>query len=231
MCRPGGLPSKLSWEHLGEHAVPGRRPVWWKSLRASADDAFLQAHEAFERERRRSHGAGRGSLVGKIVAQALVTFARSQLQQCGALSVHLKGQSRDLLLGRVRSATLHAQNAVYKGVTVTRVDLAASSIQLRVGGNRNGSLLQSAFPVGACISISPKDLNSSLQSPLLLSALTELFSIPPGQPVPRLQVALQHGALEFLLAGPTSHSSAFLPLKVQVDLALDGQRLFLHEVG
>lgn len=111
--------------------------------------------------------------IGKLFQSAVKTFIRSQIEHCSELKVSISGNNSDLLQGRVRSLKISAKGAVYKGIYLTDVQLAASDIKLKPRASR---ILQEPSNVRASIRVDEEDLSSSLASPLLGKVLQKLLS-------------------------------------------------------
>ncbi|CAI5458207.1 unnamed protein product [Closterium sp. Yama58-4] len=62
-------------------------------------------------------------------AQAVHSFLRSQLDSCGDLRIKVAATGQDLLSGRLGGVSVSARAAEYKGLSVSDVDMAASSVR------------------------------------------------------------------------------------------------------
>ncbi|GJP34403.1 hypothetical protein CLOM_g18850 [Closterium sp. NIES-68] len=136
-------------------------------------------------------------LVSALLTQAVHTFLRSQLDSCGDLRIKVAATGQDLLSGRLSGVSVSARAAQYKGLAVSDVDLAASSVRFGKGWGVTPSFSDTHFPVRAFLSMSASDFNRSLRSPLLFPLLRSVCSLADSQPIPALQVSLGDGFLEF----------------------------------
>ena len=74
--------------------------------------------------------------IGKLFQSAIKTFIRSQIEHCSELKVSISRNNYDLFQGRVRSLNISAKGAVYKGIYLTDVQVAASDIKLKLRASR-----------------------------------------------------------------------------------------------
>ena len=66
--------------------------------------------------------------IGKLFQSAVKIFVRSQIEHCSELKASISGNNYDLFQGRVRSLNISAKGAMYKGIYLTDVQVAASDI-------------------------------------------------------------------------------------------------------
>ncbi|KAG0621072.1 hypothetical protein M758_4G266700 [Ceratodon purpureus] len=138
----------------------------------------------------RNRISGSRSFVGTLLEKALVVFVKSQLDDCEDLRVAVGGSNWDLLGGNVRTIEVSATKAIYKGVIISEVGLAARNVRAKLGRKR---LFQYPFRVNANIRIREQDFNSSLASPLMLSSFKDIL---PRNSEP-LRVQYDNGNLRF----------------------------------
>lgn len=134
--------------------------------------------------------SGSRSFVGSLLEKALVVFVKSQLDGCEDLRVAVGGSNWDLLAGNVRRIEVSATKAIYKGVVISEVGLAACNVRAKLGRKR---LFQYPFRVNANIRIREQDFNSSLASLLVSSSFEDIL---PRNPQP-LRVQYDNGNLRF----------------------------------
>jgi hypothetical protein len=97
------------------------------------------------------------------------------LNQVSHLEVQIEASDRQLLSGYIPGVSISASNAVYQGLRVTQIELEAEKIQLNVAAILKGQPLQlsAIVPVVGKLIITAQDLNNSLSSPLLLTAIND----------------------------------------------------------
>lgn len=200
-------------------------------LRAGVDRWQIErAHERFVVEEAEGLRAN-SSLTGRMLSQAVTAFLKSQLDSFENLSIRVGGRNRELLGGFLQRVAVSASGACYKGLTVTSFDLSASSIQLSFNQQHSKRFLQESFPARVCISVSEKDLNASITSPLVKSALRELFSLPRYRPLPPIKVALNNGVIDVVPTDSSPPHPSFLPVSLEFCLSPDGRKLCLKPVS
>ena len=114
-------------------------------------------------------------IITKVLTSAIKLWLRSQLNQVSHLEVQIEASDRQLLSGYIPGVSISASNAVYQGLRVTQIELEAEKIQLNVAAILKGQPLQlsAIVPVVGKLIITAQDLNNSLSSPLLLTAIND----------------------------------------------------------
>jgi hypothetical protein len=114
-------------------------------------------------------------IITKVLTSAIKLWLRSQLNQVSHLEVHIEASDRQLLSGYIPGVSISASNAVYQGLRVTQIELEVEKIQLNVAAILKGQPLQlsAIVPVVGKLIITAQDLNNSLSSPLLLTAIND----------------------------------------------------------
>lgn len=116
-------------------------------------------------------------IVTNILTQALKLWLRSQVSQVSELEVEIKASDRQLLSGQIPSVSISASHAVYQGLHVRQIQLVAENIQVNIGSVLKGQPLRllETVPVVGQVIIEEKDLNESLSSDLLSTALNDVL--------------------------------------------------------
>ncbi|HYW21650.1 MAG TPA: DUF2993 domain-containing protein [Nodularia sp. (in: cyanobacteria)] len=121
-------------------------------------------------------------IITNVLTTALKLWLKSQVSQVSELSVETKGGDRQLLAGCIPWISISASDAVYQGLNITKIQLVAENIQVNIGQILKGQQLRilETVPVIGNLLIDEKDLNTSLSSELLSTALNDLvFKILP----------------------------------------------------
>ncbi len=116
-------------------------------------------------------------IITKVLTSAIKLWLRSQLNQVSHLEVQITASDRQLLSGCVPGVLISASNLVYKGIHITEIELQAENIQLNVASILKGQPLQlsAIVPVVGKLIITEQNLNNSLSSPLLLTAINDVL--------------------------------------------------------
>jgi len=116
-------------------------------------------------------------IITKILTSAIKLWLKSQLNQVSHLEVQIQASDRQLLSGRIPGVLIAASGAVYQGLWITQVELEAKNIKLNVASILKGQPVQllEIVPVVGKLILEPQDLNNSLLSPLLLTAINDLL--------------------------------------------------------
>lgn len=128
------------------------------------------------------------------------------------LQVSIEGGDRQILTGYVPRVAISAHRAVYQGLHLSQIQLAAENIRINLGQLLKGKPLRllEPVPVSGELLLDEADLKASLQAPLLSTALTDL-----------LGTLLQSG-------GSTNPAQALKDRSINWhDVALDANRLTL----
>ncbi|CAI5478670.1 unnamed protein product [Closterium sp. Yama58-4] len=153
---------------------------------------------------------GNPSFVGTALSQVVKLFLLSQLESCDDLSVTVSGSNRELLSGRIVAVNLSARGAVYKGVRLTSVHVAAANIAVDARGQaQSGSFLCHKFPVHVKALVSEGDFNESLQNPAFHKPLSNLLSLSLPLEPSSLRVRFSDGSLH--LYSPNAPSLRLTP--------------------
>ncbi|MBW4669653.1 MAG: DUF2993 domain-containing protein [Cyanomargarita calcarea GSE-NOS-MK-12-04C] len=116
-------------------------------------------------------------IVTSVLSKALELWLRSQVSQVSQLQVEIKASDRQILSGCVPSVSIFASNAVYQGLHLTQVQLVAESIRINIGSVLKGQSLRllETVPVAGQLTLLEEDLNASLNSALLSTALNDVL--------------------------------------------------------
>ncbi len=116
-------------------------------------------------------------VITKVLTSAIKLWLRTQLTQVSHLEVQIEASDRQLLSGRIPRVSISASHAVYQGLQITQIELQAENIQLNVASILKGQPLQllEIVPVVGKLIVEEQDLNNSLSSPLLLTAVNDLL--------------------------------------------------------
>lgn len=202
-------------------------------------DSVKSVGESNDRERLASESSGQrhGSrIISSILSPAVQLWLRSQVQSVDELSIKIEGSDRQILHGTIPKVSLKARGAVYQGLHLTDVNLAATGIRINIGQVIRGKSLRLLEPVPVMgeVQLAESDLNQSLQAPLLLNALSE-FLIPQilgweeegdGQPSfqlqnPQIQIETDRLTLKAAIVGTVGRS---IPFTLQAGLRLVSPR-------
>lgn len=116
-------------------------------------------------------------IISTVLSPALRLWLRSQVEAVEALEVLIEGGDRQLLQGLVPRLTLLAQGVVYQGLALSRLKLVGRGIQVNFRQLLRGKPLQLSrvIPVLGEAMLTEEDLNTSLQTSLLMPAINEIF--------------------------------------------------------
>lgn len=165
-------------------------------------------------------------IVTNILTQALKLWLRSQVSQVSQLELEIKASDRQILAGQINSVSISASHAVYQGLHVRQIQLVAENIQVNIGSVLKGQPLRllEAVPVAGQLIIEEKDLNESLSSDLLSTALNDVLVklLPEHCPKTKLmtwqKIILDNNQI-ILLGFPITFSES-TPLEISIGLQL-----------
>jgi LmeA-like phospholipid-binding len=165
-------------------------------------------------------------IITQILTKALKLWLRAQVSQISELEVEIKASDRQLLSGRIPLVSIFATHAVYQGLLITQIQLTAENIQINIGSVLKGKplrLLETVSVVGDLI-VDENDLNTSLSSELLSTALSDLLvkvlptHYPQSQPISWQEIIL--GNNQIILRGLRVTNSETTPLEICLGLQL-----------
>ncbi|MDB9374008.1 DUF2993 domain-containing protein [Nodularia sphaerocarpa] len=166
-------------------------------------------------------------IITNVLTTALKLWLKSQVSQVSQLEIETKAGDRQLLAGCIPWISISASDAVYQGLNITRIQLIAENIQVNIGSILKGQQLRllETVPVVANLLIEEKDLNTSLSSELLSTALNDLvLRILPESRLPS-SISWQKiilGNNEITLKAIISPVSEPTPLEIYLKLELIG---------
>jgi hypothetical protein len=165
-------------------------------------------------------------IITQVLTTAVKLWLRAQVSQISELEVEIKASDRQLLSGRIPSVSIFATNAVYQGLLITQIKLIAENIRINIGSVLKGKPLRllETVPVVGDLIIDEKDLNASLSSDLLSTALSDLLvkvlstDYPQSQPINWQEIILDNN--QIILRGLRVTNSETTPLEICLGLEL-----------
>jgi hypothetical protein len=150
----------------------------------------------------------KNGIITQVLTKALKLWLKAQVSQVSQIAVEISATDRQILSGQIPLVEIFASQAVYQGLHITQIRLEAKNIWLNVGAVLQGRPLRllEIVPVSGEMIIEEQDLNYSLSSELLSTALNDVLA-------------------KFL----PEHCSKFLPLTWQ-RIILEHQRIILHSI-
>lgn len=117
-------------------------------------------------------------IISSVLASACTAWLRTQVSTVAELQVKIAAGNRQMLTGTIPTVSVFAQKAVYRGISLERIQLLAEQISVNLKQVACGKPLQLLQPimVNATVIITEADLQSSLAAPLLANALTDLVT-------------------------------------------------------
>ncbi|AFZ27159.1 Protein of unknown function (DUF2993) [Cylindrospermum stagnale PCC 7417] len=176
-------------------------------------------------------------VITQVLTTALKLWLRAQVSQVSQIEVEIRASDRQILSGRIPWVSIFASHAVYQGLHVTQIQLEAENIRLNVGSVLKGQPLRllETVPVSGEMIVAEKDLNDSLSSELLSTALNDVLvkllpeHCPKSKPITWQKIILDHKRI--ILHGiPASDSElTFLEIFLGLEL-LNSQVLQLAQI-
>ncbi|MEH2416767.1 LmeA family phospholipid-binding protein [Nostoc sp.] len=170
--------------------------------------------------------ASKFRIITQVLTTALKLWLRAQVSQISELEVEIKASDRQILSGRIPSVSIFATDAVYQGLLITQIQLIAENIRINIGSVLKGQPLRllETVPVVGDLIVDEKDLNASLSSDLLSTALSDLLvkvlptHYPQSQPINWQEIILDNN--QIILRGMRVTNSKTTPLEICLGLQL-----------
>jgi LmeA-like phospholipid-binding len=165
-------------------------------------------------------------IITNVLTTALKLWLRAQVSQVSQMEVEIRASDRQILSGYIPWVSIFASHAVYQGLHITRIQLVAENIQVNIGSILKGQqlrLLKTVSVVGEMI-VEEKDLNSSLSSELLSTALNDLLvkllpeGYPKSQPISWQRIILDNN--QIILSAILTPTNTPTPLEIYLGLEL-----------
>jgi LmeA-like phospholipid-binding len=184
-----------------------------------------------------SINANKIRVITQVLTTALKFWLRTQVSQVSQLEVEIRASDRQILSGRIPLVSIFATDAVYQGLLVTQIKIVAENIRVNVGSVLKGQplrLLETVSVVGELF-IDEKDLNASLSSDLLSTALNDVLvkllpeHLSESQPINWQKILIEDK--QIILCGIRVTNSQTTPLEICVGLQLlNGHELQLTHI-
>jgi hypothetical protein len=116
-------------------------------------------------------------LISKVLSPAINLWLHSQLDQVEHLKININGTNRQIVTGYIPGVSLESSNPVYQGIHLDQVQINGENIKINLGQVIKGKPLRLLEPilVQGKVSLQQAQLNLSLASELLSTALTDLL--------------------------------------------------------
>ncbi|HEY9649801.1 MAG TPA: DUF2993 domain-containing protein [Coleofasciculaceae cyanobacterium] len=116
-------------------------------------------------------------IISTVLSPAVQLWLRSQVEQVEALQFQIVGGDRQILKGHIPSVSVAASRAIYQGLHLSQIELEGSDIRVNLGQAIKGKPLRllQPVPVEGQLLLRESDLQASLKSPLLSTALNDLL--------------------------------------------------------
>jgi LmeA-like phospholipid-binding len=176
-------------------------------------------------------------IITKVLTAAIKLWLRTQVSQVSQIEVEIRASDRQILSGSIPWVSIFASHAVYQGLHITRIQLVAENIQINVGQVLKGQPLKllQVISVFGEMTVEEKDLNNSLSSELLSTALNNvLLELLPehwlkSQPISWQKIILDNN--QIILNALLTPASKPISLEVYLGLELlNGSELQLGKV-
>jgi hypothetical protein len=184
-----------------------------------------------------SQSTGKIRIITNMLTTALKIWLRAQVSQVSQIEVDIKASDRQLLSGKIPWVSIGASHAVYQGLHIGKIQLVAENIQINIGSVIKGKPLKllQIVPVIGELTVEEQDLNDSLSSELLSTALNDvLVKLLPEHCAKTKSIFWQKIILEsnqIILSGIVTSESKSTPLEFSTVLALiSGRELQLAQI-
>lgn len=120
----------------------------------------------------------KSQIISKVLSPAVQLWLRSQVEEVESLQFKIIGGDRQILSGHIPTVSVAASRAIYQGLHLSQLQLEGSSIRVNLGQILKGKPLRllEPVPIAGQLLLQDSDLQASLQSPLLSTAVTEFLS-------------------------------------------------------
>lgn len=169
-------------------------------------------------------------IITKVLSPALRLWLRSQVSQVSYLEVKIIGGDRQILSGYIPQVEISAQQTVYQGLHISHLHLVATNIRINIGAVLRGQPLRllAPVPVRGELLLQENDLNASLPSSLLSTAIAELLSTllpeacPPAEQMHWQKITIDNSKL--LLDATLTSQTNSTPVKISTKIKLASHR-------
>jgi hypothetical protein len=124
-------------------------------------------------------------IISSLLAPACAAWLRTQVSEVASLDVQIAAKDRQVLSGTIPNVAILATQTVYRGISLQKIKLWASQIEVNLNQVMRGKPLRLLQPIAIEIeaTIANADLLSSLTAPLLSAAVHQLIVQVTALPV------------------------------------------------
>jgi LmeA-like phospholipid-binding len=172
-------------------------------------------------------------IISSLLAPACAAWLRTQVSEVASLDVQIAAKDRQVLSGTIPNVAIVATQAVYRGISLQKINLLADQITVNLSQVMRGKPLRLLQPIAIEIeaTISNADLLSSLTAPLLSEAVQQLIAQATALPVEDWSlvwhsVKIHSGNLT--LHGDLQRNDIVLPINICAGITLlEGHIIYL----
>jgi hypothetical protein len=116
-------------------------------------------------------------LIDKLLASAIRLWLKSQVSTTDNLSIKIASQDRKIVRGIIPKVFIGATNTIYQGLHFSKLEIIGNNIKVNLPQVIKRKPLQLLEPVVINLQalLQAKDLQNSLDSPLLKAGLTDIW--------------------------------------------------------
>ncbi|MEM9162007.1 MAG: LmeA family phospholipid-binding protein, partial [Cyanobacteria bacterium P01_F01_bin.4] len=120
----------------------------------------------------------------KVLPMAVRLWLNTQVEHIEGLAFQLDGSDRQILSGYIPGVSVAAQQAVYRGISLSQISLSAEEVRINLGQVLRGKPLRllRSFLVSGEVKFTEQELNASLQSDLLSEGMCAFWQSLLGMP-------------------------------------------------
>ena len=172
-------------------------------------------------------------LISRVLPVAVKFWLQTQLDEIGQLAFEIQASDRQVLSGHIPGVALSAQQAVYKGVKITDVDVQASGIKINIGQVLRGKplRLKQPFPIEGQVAFDVDALAASSTESILAEGLLDFWQTLLAKADVAQEVATHYGADIAVLNDPQLSQYQSRLQTIDKDLSLQLLRDGQSEIG
>ena len=125
----------------------------------------------------KSTSAQGSRVISRMLPVAVKLWLQTQLDEIGELTFEIQATDRQVLSGHIPGIALWAQQAVYRGIRLTDVNVTARDIKINIGQVLRGKplRLKQSFPIEGQVAWNAKDLKASSTASILADGLMDVW--------------------------------------------------------
>lgn len=143
----------------------------------------------------KSTSAQGSRVISRMLPVAIKLWLQTQLDEIGELTFEIQATDRQVISGHIPGIALWAQQAVYRGIRLTDVNVTARDIKINIGQILRGKplRLKQSFPIEGQVAWNAEDLKTSSIASILADGLMDVWQALLADDTVAAEIVVHYG--------------------------------------